>query len=101
MIGHQQILDLRAGGMKPAGIFVMDQPAGPNAEQDLEIGALPSVFVGGDVPEQSDVRWAFGCVVHLVASDASRAVRWVDALLQVKPTMVIQSGTDEVHTWRP
>ena len=101
MIGHHQILALRATGRRPGAIFIADRPAPKWAGRDLEDGGYPSVYVAGDNPETTDVRFAFGCVVHLHVDDEQRAVAWLDTFLKVRPKMVVQCTGREVHVWHP
>jgi hypothetical protein len=101
MIGHQQILTLRAAGKKPGAVFVTDRIAPRNAGRDLENGCYPTVYVGGDNPATTDMRFVIGCEVHLHADDESRAVDWLDTLLQAHPKVIVQLTGKEVHTWRP
>ncbi len=102
MIGHDQVIALRAEGRKPAAIFLEDRPVPAiGAGWELDVGGLPAVYVGGDNPERADLRFVVGLRVHLVANDPERAVRWVDRLLLDGAAHVIQTTQGEVFQWRP
>jgi len=99
--GHRQIIDMRKRKLRPPAAFVIDSEVPPiGAEWELPDG-LPTVYVGGDSPELSDLRFLTGMRVHLQADDSARAVLWVDRLLQDGSTHVIQTTDGEVYQWRP
>lgn len=98
MKGHRQIETLRSAGYKPSAVFVCDWH-GANPDRDIEQSGLPAVYVAGDTPETSDLRFLIGCRVHLQSDDPSRAVAWVDRLLSDGASHVIQSTGGEVYQW--
>lgn len=98
MTGHQQILRLRARGYKPAAVFVEDRKG--KGEWEIEVGALPTVYVGGERPELTDMRFLVGCRVHLDCPDPARAVAWVDRLLKDGVPHIVQLTEGEVYQWR-
>lgn len=98
MTGHRQILTLRVRGQKPSAVFVEDRIA--KGEWEVEVGAIPAVYVGGANPELSDLRFLVGCRVHLDCADPARAVAWVDRLLKDGVPHVIQFTEGEVYEWR-
>lgn len=100
MIGHEQVIALRAEGYKPAAIFVEDKPVSRlGAEWEIDAGGLPVVYVGGDNPDRADLRFVVGLRVHLLAEDPGRAVRWVDRLLLDGAAHVVQSTNGEIFQW--
>lgn len=85
--------------MKPSSIFVFDWKH-KDSGWEVEYGVSPGVFVGGDTPALADMRFAAGCMVHLVVDDPARAVAWVERLLEDGAAHVIQSTDGEIHQWR-
>ncbi len=96
MIGHDAVTAMRASGWKPRDLVVIDDKPGRSLNPD----EADVVFVGGDTPETADMRFAVGLMVHLLADDMSRGVRWADRLLADGAATVIQNSQGEIAVWR-
>lgn len=69
MNGHQALIDMRRGGLKPTAVFVVDGPETglDRAWTDPVWGSnYPCIAIGErDIPEALDLRYAVGLQVHI------------------------------------
>lgn len=106
--GHQQIVDLRMTGRKPAAVFLNIGPAPTPryafeaADRDLAEGALPQVWTESTHPAIADLRCLKGCRVHLALFGGSRDEfwGWWDAVFAAEPAEMFGVEPDgEVVAW--
>lgn len=100
MIGHEQIIDMRRGGLKPKSVFVhMSEP--PKDYFKVEQN-FPSVFVGDKKKTKEDLFFLKDIsIVHLVASETTEnLLSWWVALVDAQPKFLIMCFDGGVETWK-
>ncbi len=106
MIGHQQVIDARRAGYKPAAVFVEIGTPRADAlspERDLRDGLLPAVWTMGATPAAADLRFLLGLRVHVTLHQGTSEMFWAwwDAIKDAKPEAMHGVEPDgEVVTWR-
>ena len=94
MIGHKQIIDLRMNGYKPKSVFIsFSKPV--DAEKDIEMNSLPTVYAENSDPYMTDLSWAKGLFVQLMPSDdIAKDMKWWCALVDVGVKNMVAIDSD-------
>jgi hypothetical protein len=109
MIGHEQIIFARSRGLPVEAAIVEDRRA-PEAIRpwlDVELalmnGSIPTVYVGGDDPETTDLAFLRGLRVHLWADQDGifRWGAWYEKLQDLPVAHLIAPYEGEINQWRP
>lgn len=102
MTGQDAIEQLRREGRVPVAAFLVDYATKPwPVGEQLRDGVIPTLSIAGEEPAVADCRFLTGMRVHLHCNDMTRAMAWVDRLLQDGAKHVIQLTGEEVYEWRP
>lgn len=106
MIGHQQIIQLRRQGRKPAAVFVHVGPEptpvwnGDTPENDIAEGCHPGVWTGLSLPSEHDLRWSKGLFVFCLCDGFPDGWRfWWEALKEHAAQMYGIDDMGELVTW--
>jgi hypothetical protein len=106
MRGHQQVVEARRRGYKPAAVFFdigTPPAAAASSERDLSEGMRPAVWTMGGTPAAADLRFLLGVRVHVTLHEGSSEMFWAwwDAIRAAKPAEMYGVEPDgEVVTWR-
>lgn len=101
MIGQNQIINLRKKGLKPNTVFV-EFKTPFYANRDIELGHIPSVYVGNESAKLADLAWAKGLDIQLMpAKDNKQFADWWVALVDAEVNSIVGLDNDgEINVYR-
>lgn len=106
MRGQNRLMAARMAGFNPEGIwvYVRDEKAARGGFLDpecaLDFSVLPEVAIEPDdcIPAL-DMRFVYGCIVHLIGKDIDRSRLAFKRIREFEPSKIIVADFGEVVQW--
>ena len=101
MRGHEQLIQVRTQGLKPAGlVFVDDYPVKPVFLDWLQNQSMPTVCVHGDDIDSLDLRFLIGLSVNVAGDDVGRVKKLAGAARKAGADAVFASAAGRSAMWK-